>query len=145
MTLVEFKFIYFWEWFHRFFARLIGVIFLIPLLFIIFKKQFPKQFTVHIFLIGFFLMTQAVVGWYMVKSGLVDRVDVSQYRLSLHLTLAFIILGLIFYTLLIFFSENFDYYHFTAEGKKDLVERLKEEVSDSKEYLKELLKNENIK
>ena len=46
-------------------------------------------------------MTQAVVGWYMVKSGLVDRVDVSQYRLSLHLTLAFIILGLIFYTLLI--------------------------------------------
>ena len=56
MTLVEFKFIYFWEWFHRFFARLIGVIFLIPLLFIIFKKQFPKQFTIHIFLIGLFLI-----------------------------------------------------------------------------------------
>ena len=42
MTLVEFKFIYFWEWFHRFFARLIGVIFLIPLLFIIFKKQLKR-------------------------------------------------------------------------------------------------------
>ena len=110
MTLAEFKFIYFWEWFHRFFARLIGVIFLIPLLFIIFKKQFPKQFTVHICLIGFFLIVQAVVGWYMVKSGLVDRVDVSQYRLSLHLTLAFIILGLIFYTFLLFFSEHFYYY-----------------------------------
>ena len=110
MTLAEFKFIYFWEWFHRFFARLIGVVFLMPLLFIIFKKQFPKQFTIHICLIGLFLMVQAVVGWYMVKSGLVDRVDVSQYRLSLHLTLAFIILGLIFYTFLLFFSEHFYYY-----------------------------------
>ena len=99
MSLDEFKFIYFWEWFHRFFARIIGVIFLVPLLFIIFKKQFPMQYAANIFLIGLFLMTQAVVGWYMVKSGLVDRVDVSQYRLSLHLTLAFIILGLIFYTL----------------------------------------------
>ena len=117
MTLVEFKFIYFWEWFHRFFARLIGVIFLIPLLVIIFKNQFPKQFTIHICLIGLFLMTQAVVGWYMVKSGLVDRVDVSQYRLSLHLTLAFIILGLIFYTLLMFFSERFDYYDFMKIDK----------------------------
>ena len=117
MTLEEFKFIYFWEWFHRFFARIIGVIFLVPLLFIIFKKQFPMQYTANIFLIGLFLMTQAVVGWYMVKSGLVDRVDVSQYRLSLHLTLAFIILGLIFYTLLTFFSERFDYYDFMKIDK----------------------------
>ena len=117
MTLEEFKFIYFWEWFHRFFARIIGVIFLVPLLFIIFKKQFPMQYVANIFLIGLFLMTQAVVGWYMVKSGLVDRVDVSQYRLSLHLTLAFIILGLIFYTLLMFFSERFDYYDFMKIDK----------------------------
>ena len=117
MTLVEFKFIYFWEWFHRFFARLIGGFFLIPLLFIILKKQFPKKFTIHICLIGLFLMVQAVVGWYMVKSGLVDRVDVSQYRLSLHLTLAFIILGLIFYTLLLVFSESFDYYDFMKIDK----------------------------
>ena len=102
MTLEEFKVIYFWEWFHRFFARLVGLLYLIPLLYLIISKNIPHGYYFLILLIGFLLAVQAIVGWYMVKSGLTGRVDVSQYRLSLHLTIAFIILGLIFYSLLRF-------------------------------------------
>ena len=102
MTLTEFKVIYFWEWFHRAFARLIGLIYIIPLIYLIISKKIPKGYYSNILLIGILLAIQSIVGWYMVKSGLTDRVDVSQYRLSLHLTIAFIILGLIFYSLLRF-------------------------------------------
>ena len=102
MTLAEFKVIYFWEWFHRAFARLIGLIYIVPLIYLIISKNIPRGYYFNVLLIGLLLATQAIVGWYMVKSGLTDRVDVSQYRLSLHLTIAFIILGLIFYLLLRF-------------------------------------------
>ena len=102
MTLAEFKVIYFWEWFHRAFARLIGLIYIVPLIYLIISKNIPRRYYFNVLLIGLLLATQAIVGWYMVKSGLTDRVDVSQYRLSLHLTIAFIILGLIFYLLLRF-------------------------------------------
>ena len=100
MTLSEFKVIYFWEWFHRFFARLIGVIYLLPLIYLLLKKKIERVYLLRIVLIGFLLATQAVIGWYMVESGLVGRVDVSQYRLAMHLTMAFIILGITFQTLL---------------------------------------------
>ena len=100
MTLNEFKFIYFWEWFHRFFARLIGLLYLVPLIYLLIKKKIKNYYIVRIFLIGFLLGVQAVIGWYMVQSGLVGRVDVSQYRLAMHLTMAFIILGITFQTLL---------------------------------------------
>ena len=98
MTLSEFKFIYFWEWFHRAFARLIGFIYLFPLIYFLFYKYINRKYYLSIFLIGILLALQATVGWYMVKSGLYGRVDVSQYRLALHLTLAFIILGITAYT-----------------------------------------------
>ena len=98
MTLSEFKFIYFWEWFHRAFARLIGLIYLFPLIYFLLNKYINKKYYLSIFLIGLLLALQATVGWYMVKSGLYGRVDVSQYRLALHLTLAFIILGITTYT-----------------------------------------------
>ena len=102
MNIAEFKVIYFWEWFHRAFARLIGLIYIIPLIYLIISKNIPKGYYLNVLLIGLLLVIQAIVGWYMVKSGLTDRVDVSQYRLSLHLAIAFIILGLIFYSLLRF-------------------------------------------
>ncbi len=102
MTLAEFKVIYFWEWFHRAFARLIGLIYLAPLIYMIISKKIPEGYYFNVLLIGLLLAVQAIVGWYMVKSGLTDRVDVSQYRLSLHLTIALIILGLIFHSLLKF-------------------------------------------
>ena len=100
MTLDQFKVIYFWEWFHRFFARLIGALYLIPLIYLLIKKKIHRRYQLRIFSVGFLLGVQAVIGWYMVKSGLVGRIDVSQYRLAMHLTMAFIILGIIFQTLL---------------------------------------------
>ena len=87
MTLAEFKVIYFWEWFHRAFARLVGLIYIIPLFYLTISRRIPKGYYSNILLVGLLLAIQAVVGWYMVKSGLTGRVDVSQYRLSLHLTI----------------------------------------------------------
>ena len=106
MTLQEFKIIYFWEWFHRAFARLIGVAYFMPLCFLLFYKKIDQKYYSNVIAIGALLFAQAVIGWYMVESGLSDRVDVSQYRLALHLTMAFIILGLIFYTLVSYLFEN---------------------------------------
>ena len=106
MTLQEFKVIYFWEWFHRAFARLIGAIYLIPLCFLLFFKKIEKKYYKNIIVIGVLLFAQAVIGWYMVKSGLSERIDVSQYRLALHLTMAFIILGITFYTLVSYLFEK---------------------------------------
>ena len=96
MTLNEFKFIYFWEWFHRFFARFIGILYLVPLIYFLINKKIHKDYLIRIFLVGFLLGVQAFIGWYMVKSGLVGRVDVSHYRLAMHLSMAFIILGITF-------------------------------------------------
>ncbi len=106
MTLQEFKVIYFWEWFHRAFARLIGVIYIIPFVYLAYYQKIEKKYFQNLFIIGLLLIIQAFIGWYMVKSGLVNRVDVSQYRLALHLTTAFIILGFIFHTLLTFYLDN---------------------------------------
>jgi len=90
MTLEEFKGIYFWEWIHRVIGRLIGIVFIIPFLYFLIRKQLSKstikKSIVLLFLGGF----QGFLGWYMVKSGLVDRPDVSHYRLAMHLTTAFI-------------------------------------------------------
>ena len=108
MTLNEFKTIYFWEWFHRFFARLIGALYLIPLVYLLIKKKIHKIYLFRIFLVGFMLGVQAFIGWYMVKSGLVGRIDVSQYRLAMHLTMAFVILGITFQTFLVFNIKQID-------------------------------------
>ena len=98
MSLNEFKIIFWWEWFHRFLARLIGIFFLIPLVFFTLKIGIKKTISFHI--IFFLICFQGVVGWFMVSSGLVNRVDVSHFRLSLHLTTAFIILSLILWQIL---------------------------------------------
>ena len=98
MSLNEFKVIFWWEFLHRFLGRLIGIFFLLPLIFFSFKLGFSK--TKKLFIIFFLICLQGFIGWYMVTSGLIDRVDVSHYRLSLHLVLAFIILSLIFWNYL---------------------------------------------
>ena len=92
MSLNEFKVIFWWEFLHRFLGRLIGIFFLLPLIFFSLKLGFSK--TKKLFTIFFLICLQGFIGWYMVTSGLIDRVDVSHYRLSLHLVLAFIILSL---------------------------------------------------
>ena len=98
MTLEEFKVIFWWEFIHRFLCRLIGIFFLLPLIYFTFNLGFKKISSLY--LIFVLICLQGFVGWFMVSSGLVDRVDVSHYRLSLHLVLAFIILSLIFWNYL---------------------------------------------
>ena len=98
MTLQEFKIIFWWEWGHRFLGRVIGISFLIPLIYFSFKIKFYKL--LNLYLIFFLICFQGFVGWYMVSSGLVDRVDVSHFRLSIHLLIAFLILSLIFWNYL---------------------------------------------
>ncbi len=98
MTISEFKIIFWWEWAHRFLGRLIGICFLLPLIYFSFKIKFLKL--LNFYFIFFLICFQGFLGWYMVSSGLVDRVDVSHYRLSVHLVLAFLILSLIFWSYL---------------------------------------------
>ncbi len=86
----DFKYIYFWEWLHRLLGRLLGIVFIVPFLYFLLRKRLTKptirKSIILLFLGGF----QGFLGWYMVKSGLVDRPDVSHYRLAMHLTTAFI-------------------------------------------------------
>ena len=98
MSIQEFKIIFWWEWAHRFLGRLIGIGFLIPLIYFSFKIKISKLF--NLYLIFFLICFQGFIGWYMVSSGLVDRVDVSHFRLSIHLLIAFLILSLIFWNYL---------------------------------------------
>tara|TARA_Y100000591_G_scaffold158798_1_gene136565 strand:- start:1295 stop:2308 length:1014 start_codon:yes stop_codon:yes gene_type:complete len=93
MTLSEFKVIFWWEWVHRFLGRFVGICFLIPLIYFSFKLKFKNLF--NLYLIFFLICFQGFIGWYMVSSGLINRVDVSHFRLSLHLSLAFVIFSLI--------------------------------------------------
>ena len=98
MTIDEFKVIFWWEWAHRFLGRLIGLGFLIPLLYFSFKIEISKL--INFYLIFLLICLQGFLGWFMVKSGLIDKVDVSHFRLSIHLIVAFLILSLIFWNYL---------------------------------------------
>ena len=100
MSLQEFKVIFYWEYFHRVLGRIIGVFFLLPLIYFHIKQKIHKNFFLPCYTILFLIITQGAVGWYMVKSGLVNDVTVSHYRLSLHLTIAIIIISIIFWLLL---------------------------------------------
>ena len=113
MTLDEFKIIFWWEWGHRFLGRMIGLFFLIPLIYFIFRLGFKK--TKPYMLIFLLICAQGFIGWYMVESGLVNRVDVSHFRLSLHLVTAFIILTLILWQIFnirIKFNSNNEFVKF---------------------------------
>lgn len=88
--LEDFKDIYFWEWFHRLIGRFIGIVFIIPFLYFLFTKQLSRptlKKSIVLFVLGGF---QGFLGWYMVKSGLVDNPDVSHFRLAAHLITAFL-------------------------------------------------------
>jgi cytochrome c oxidase assembly protein subunit 15 len=100
MSLPEFKNIFFWEYFHRLIGRLIGIIFLVPLLYLLFTKRLQKPMIRKTLLLLLFGGLQGFMGWYMVKSGLVDMPRVSHYRLAAHLILAFFIMEYIMWILL---------------------------------------------
>jgi cytochrome c oxidase assembly protein subunit 15 len=88
MTLEQFKYIYWWEWVHRFLGRFIGVAFFLPFLGFALSRSIEPGLTGRLLSLLVLGGAQGALGWYMVKSGLVDRVDVSQYRLAAHLSLA---------------------------------------------------------
>ena len=98
MTMSEFKIIFWWEWVHRFLGRIIGISFLLPLIYFTIKLGFKSL--KNLYFIFFLICFQGFLGWYMVSSGLIDRVDVSHYRLALHLVIAFLILSLVLWNYL---------------------------------------------
>ncbi|MDC0473055.1 COX15/CtaA family protein [Pelagibacteraceae bacterium] len=116
MTLEEFKTIFLWEYYHRLLGRLIGLVFLIPLIYFIYKKILTKKYIFILISVFFLVLLQGFIGWYMVKSGLVNNVTVSHYRLSTHLFLAFTILSSLIWVYMnyrsnknkVFFSLNGD-------------------------------------
>ena len=93
MTLTEFKVIFYWEYFHRLLGRIIGLVYLIPLIFLSFQNIVEKKTLKIFYFIFFLILTQGILGWYMVESGLVINTSVSHFRLSLHLFFAFIIIS----------------------------------------------------
>ena len=106
ITMEEFKFIYWWEWGHRQLARFIGFVWFVGLIVLLAKNKIPERWALYFFGIGLLGALQAFLGWWMVSSGLDGQVvDVFSYRLAIHLTMAFIILALIFWAIL-FHSES---------------------------------------
>ncbi len=95
MALADFKFIYWWEWSHRLLGRLIGIAFALPFLFFWATGRLRAGLALKLLGVLGLGALQGGIGWYMVKSGLADRVSVSQYRLALHLGTAFAIIGLL--------------------------------------------------
>ena len=100
MSLDAFKLIYLWEWTHRFLGRLIGVGFLVPFLYFLAAGQIARPLMWR--LAGIFALggLQGAIGWYMVSSGLAERISVSQYRLALHMTLAVALFGAVLWVAL---------------------------------------------
>ena len=100
MTLNKYKFIYFWEYIHRMLGRIIGIIFIIPFIFFIIKKWITyKNIMRYIFL---FILggIQALIGWWMVKSGLIEKPEVSHFRLAIHFISALFLLSYIWWMIL---------------------------------------------
>src|ERR1700704_24844 len=97
-SLADFKTIYWWEWTHRVLARLVGAVFLLPLLWFLWRGQVEPHLRARLLTIFFLGAALGAVGWWMVASGLSDRVSVSQYRLAFHLTLACVIFAAVLWT-----------------------------------------------
>ena len=97
MSLDEFKVIFYWEYIHRILARIIGLFFLIPLIYFHFSKKIKKEYMRICYLIFILIVLQGIIGWYMVQSGLVNVTTVSHYRLSIHLFTAILIISILFW------------------------------------------------
>ena len=106
MSLEEFKVIFYWEYFHRILARIIGLFFLIPLIYFYISKKIKKKHINICILIFLLILFQGIIGWFMVKSGLVNNISVSHYRLSIHLITALFIISTIFWLLMNIFNNK---------------------------------------
>lgn len=118
MSVDEFKSIFWWEYFHRLLGRLIGLVFFVPFVYFLVKKQIDKPLGIK--LSGMFILggLQGFMGWYMVMSGLVNDPHVSQYRLTAHLGLAFIIFAGLFWIALDLISPDRDHHTITEPLKR---------------------------
>src|SRR5690606_4632383 len=104
MSLSDFQFIFFWEWVHRLLGRLIGVAFALPLIWFAAKRAIPAGYGWRLVALLALGGLQGVIGWWMVKSGLSVRTDVSHYRLAVHLLTALFIMGALIWTALDLFA-----------------------------------------
>jgi len=117
MSIEEFKVIFYWEYIHRILGRILGLLFLIPFIFIYLKKILNKKYNKNLFILFLLILLQGTVGWYMVKSGLVENTTVSHYRLAIHLNLAFILFSAIFwYFLNIRLKQNKYFFQFKTNN-----------------------------
>jgi cytochrome c oxidase assembly protein subunit 15 len=121
-TLEEFKSIFYWEYSHRLFGRIIGIVFLIPFLFFVIKKKIKsKSLMYHLIVIFFLGGLQGVIGWYMVKSGLKEHPHVSHYWLAFHLVTALFLISYIYVTALnLLFPKQNDWSNTTQKVRKSL-------------------------
>jgi heme a synthase len=106
MSLPEFQRIFWWEYFHRLLGRLVGFVFLVPFLWFLVRRKIPPGYGAGLAVIFVLGAAQGALGWYMVKSGLIDDPRVSQFRLTAHLGLAFLIFAAIFWAALSLLSPR---------------------------------------
>lgn len=119
MSLEEFKTIFWWEYFHRLLGRLIGIVFFVPFVYFLVKKKIDKPLGIKLTGIFFLGGLQGFMGWYMVMSGLVDNPHVSQYRLTAHLGLAFVIFAAMFWVALGLLSSSAATHPSTSPATQD--------------------------
>tara|TARA_E500000178_G_C16946425_1_gene719048 strand:+ start:392 stop:1408 length:1017 start_codon:yes stop_codon:yes gene_type:complete len=121
MTFEEFKIIFYWEYFHRLLGRIIGLMYLIPLIYFSIKGAFDKKTLRILYFIFLLILLQGILGWYMVESGLSNNISVSHYRLSLHLFFAFIIISFLIWNYLNFkFNQKKIFFNFKNKLTKIL-------------------------
>src|SRR5512138_766457 len=121
MTLEEYQYIFYIEWFHRFIARFAGLVYAIPAFYFLFRKTIPlKEFGIY-FAMGMLFIAQGFAGWAMVASGLVDRPSVSHFNLTIHLLLALSLLGLSFWVAL---GHKYGFFDRTQKAKWSLPSKL---------------------
>jgi len=115
MSLFDFKFIFFWEYLHRILGRIVGLFCLVPYLYFLFRGKLSGNLKFKGLCLNVLVISQGLMGWYMVKSGLVNIPEVSHYRLAAHLSLAFSVFGLAWWMLLDLNKSN------QHSGNKDAV------------------------
>ena len=121
MTLEEYQYIFYIEWFHRFLARFAGLVYAIPVFYFLFTKKIPfKDFGIY-FVMGMLFIAQAFAGWVMVASGLVDRPSVSHFNLTIHLLLALTLFGLALWAA---FGHKFGFHDKAKTAKWSLPSKL---------------------
>jgi cytochrome c oxidase assembly protein subunit 15 len=121
MSLEDFKFIYFWEYIHRFWARIMGFVFIIPFLWFFARGYLDKAILIKLGWVVLLALLAATFGWIMVASGLIERPWVNAYKLSLHLCIAFAVYAMLLWTYLFAREENITLPNIDLAGFRRLV------------------------